>query len=58
MKIDDFLVGQLKGIGLSESEAKVYSILSVLRGASARELHEKTKIPRGRIYETLTSLVH
>jgi HTH-type transcriptional regulator, sugar sensing transcriptional regulator len=54
--IDDSLLLQLKGIGMSEYEAKVYVILSALRVASAREIHEQTKIPRGRIYETLTSL--
>ena len=31
----------------------VYVILSALRVASAREIHEQPKIPRGRIYETL-----
>jgi sugar-specific transcriptional regulator TrmB len=41
---------------MSEYEAKVYMILSALRVASAREIHEQTKIPRGRIYETLTTL--
>jgi HTH-type transcriptional regulator, sugar sensing transcriptional regulator len=54
--IDETLLSQLKGIGMSEYEAKVYVILSALRVASAREIHEQTKIPRGRIYETLTSL--
>jgi HTH-type transcriptional regulator, sugar sensing transcriptional regulator len=54
--IDDSLLLQLKGIGMSEYEAKVFVILSALRVASAREIHEQTKIPRGRIYETLTSL--
>ncbi len=54
--IDDALLSQLKGIGMSEYEAKVYVILSALRVASAGEIHEQTKIPRGRIYETLTSL--
>ncbi|MEN6517675.1 MAG: helix-turn-helix domain-containing protein [Methanospirillum sp.] len=54
--IDDSLRSQLKGIGMSEYEAKVYVILSALRVASAREIHEQTKIPRGRIYETLASL--
>jgi len=53
---DDALLLQLKGIGMSEYEAKVYVILSALRVASAREIHEQTKIPRGRIYETLNSL--
>jgi len=54
--IDDLLLSQLKGIGMSEYEAKVYVSLSALRVASAREIHEQTKIPRGRIYETLASL--
>lgn len=54
--IDDSLLLQLKEIGMSEYEAKVYVILSALRVANAREIHEQTKIPRGRIYETLTSL--
>jgi predicted transcriptional regulator len=54
--IDDSLLSQLKEIGMSEYEAKVYLILSALRVASAGEIHEQTKIPRGRIYETLTTL--
>ncbi|MFA4860047.1 TrmB family transcriptional regulator [Methanoregula sp.] len=54
--IDDSLLSQMKEIGMSEYEAKVYVILSALRVASAREIHEQTKIPRGRIYETLTTL--
>ena len=54
--IDDTLLSQMKEIGMSEYEAKVYVILSALRIASAREIHEQTKIPRGRIYETLTAL--
>jgi len=54
--IDDSLLSQLKEIGMSEYEAKVYVILSALRVASAREIHEQTKIPRGRIYETLSIL--
>ncbi len=55
--IDDSLLIQLKAIGMSEYEAKVYLVVSALRVANAREIHEKTKIPRGRIYETLASLV-
>ncbi|MFA4850060.1 MAG: helix-turn-helix domain-containing protein [Methanoregula sp.] len=54
--IDDSLLLHMKEIGMSEYEAKIYVILSALRVASAREIHEQTKIPRGRIYETLTSL--
>ncbi len=54
--IDESLLLELKKIGMTEYEAKVYGILSALRVASAREIHEQTKIPRGRIYETLTLL--
>jgi HTH-type transcriptional regulator, sugar sensing transcriptional regulator len=54
--IDDTLLLQLKGIGMGEYEAKIYAILSALRVASAREIHEQTGIPRGKIYESLTSL--
>jgi sugar-specific transcriptional regulator TrmB len=54
--IDDSLLSQMREIGMSEYEAKVYVILSALRVASAREIHEQTNIPRGRIYETLNSL--
>ncbi|MFA6332879.1 MAG: helix-turn-helix domain-containing protein [Methanoregula sp.] len=56
LMIDDSLLLQLNKIGMSEYEAKVYVSLSALRVASAREIHEQTKIPRGRIYETLKSL--
>lgn len=55
--IDESLLSDLKSIGMSEYEAKVYGILTALRVADAREIHEHTKIPRGRIYETLASLV-
>lgn len=54
--IDDSLLTRLKDIGMSEYEAKVYAILSALRVATGREIHEQTKIPRGRVYETLASL--
>lgn len=54
--IDEPLLLQLKGIGMSEYEAKVYAILTALRVASGREIHEQTKIPRGRVYETLSAL--
>nr|WP_281069312.1 helix-turn-helix domain-containing protein [Methanomicrobium sp. W14] len=46
----------MKKTGMSEYEAKTYTILIALRVASAREIHEITKIPRGRVYETLSSL--
>ncbi len=54
--IDDSLLAGLKDIGMSEYEAKVYSILAALRVARGREIHELTKIPRGRVYETLAAL--
>lgn len=54
--IDDSLLIELKEVGMSEYEAKVYVILSALRVATAREVHEQTRIPRGRIYETLALL--
>ncbi|MBN1431514.1 MAG: TrmB family transcriptional regulator [Methanomicrobiaceae archaeon] len=55
--IDESLIPELKDLGMSEYEAKVYSMLLALRVASAREIHEITKIPRGRVYETLTVLI-
>jgi Predicted transcriptional regulators len=55
--IDDSLLLRLKEIGMSEYEAKVYVTLLALRVACAREIHEQTKIPRGRVYETITSLM-
>ena len=54
--IDESILFELKNIGMSEYEARVYIILSALRVATAREIHEQTKIPRGRVYETLASL--
>jgi sugar-specific transcriptional regulator TrmB len=54
--IDDSLIARLKDIGMSEYEAKVYAIMSALQVATGREIHEQTKIPRGRVYETLAVL--
>lgn len=53
----DDLVPRLKKFGMNEYEAKVYSALFGLRVASAREIHEFTGIPRGRVYETLGALM-
>jgi len=53
---EDDMIAQLKGIGLSEYESKLYLILACIHSASPRELHETTQIPRGRVYETLASL--
>lgn len=55
--IDDSVLLQLKKIGMSEYEAKVYLILIALTVASAREIHDQTKIPRGKVYETISSLM-
>lgn len=55
--IDESLISDLKELGMSEYEAKAYAILLALRVASAREVHEITKIPRGRVYETLNALI-
>jgi len=55
--IDESLITDLNILGMSEYEAKAYTILLALRVASAREIHEITKIPRGRVYETLNILI-
>ncbi|MDO5846023.1 MAG: helix-turn-helix domain-containing protein [Methanocorpusculum sp.] len=49
-------LNDLKSIGMTEYEAKIYATLFSLRVASASELHNLTNIPRGRVYETLTAL--
>ena len=55
--MDEELVRRLKKFGMNEYEAKVYAALFGLRVASAREIHEFTQIPRGRVYETLNALM-
>ena len=55
--MDEDLVLRLKKFGMNAYEAKVYSALFGLRVASAREIHEFTQIPRGRVYETLNALM-
>ncbi|WP_298667368.1 TrmB family transcriptional regulator [uncultured Methanofollis sp.] len=52
----DEIVLQLRTLGLTEYEARVYSTLVGLRRATAREIHEASKVPRGRIYEILHDL--
>jgi sugar-specific transcriptional regulator TrmB len=54
--LNENMINQLKGIGMSEYESKIYLMLLGLNMASPRELHEMTGIPRGRVYETLNSL--
>ncbi len=51
------LITRLTKIGMGEYEAKIYIALSTLRVATARELHEVTRIPRTRVYDTLSSLI-
>ncbi|WP_342678991.1 TrmB family transcriptional regulator [Methanofollis sp. UBA420] len=52
----DEIVLQLRTLGLNEYEARVYSTLVGLQRATAREIHEASKVPRGRIYEVLHDL--
>ncbi len=50
---EENMIVQLKGIGMSEYESKVYLMLICINSASPRELHETTQIPRGRVYDVL-----
>lgn len=52
----DDVVLQLRTLGLNEYEARVYATLVGLQRATAREVHEASKVPRGRIYEILHDL--
>lgn len=54
---DENLCNQLIACGLREYDAKIYVTLFGMGVASATELHEKTGIPRGRVYETLSYLL-
>lgn len=56
LSVPDLIV-RLGRIGMGEYEAKIYVALSTLRVATARELHEVTRIPRTRVYDTLDSLI-
>jgi len=51
------IVDKLKTWNMSEYEAIIYVTLVNLRKGSARDIHELTGIPRGRVYETLRELV-
>lgn len=51
------VIPRLRALGLNEYEAKVYSTLVGLRKATARDIHEVSGVPRGRIYEILHDLV-
>ncbi len=50
------IVPLLRKLGFNKYEAKVYSSLIGLRRATAREIHEVSEVPRGRIYEILHDL--
>ncbi|WP_067048553.1 TrmB family transcriptional regulator [Methanofollis ethanolicus] len=52
----DEIVLQLRTLGLNEYESRVYATLVGLKRATAREIHEASKVPRGRIYEVLHDL--
>jgi HTH-type transcriptional regulator, sugar sensing transcriptional regulator len=51
------IIDLLKFWNMSEYEAKIYVTLVKLRKGSARDIHELTGIPRGRVYENLNLLV-
>ncbi len=53
--IDEMLPG-LRALGMNEYEASVYSTLVGLQKATARDIHEISGVPRGRIYEILNDL--
>lgn len=50
------IVEKLKTWGMTEYESKVYTTLVMLQVGSARDIHELTGIPRGRVYEVLGDL--
>ncbi|MCX6668476.1 MAG: TrmB family transcriptional regulator, partial [Methanothrix sp.] len=52
----DGLVDGLRKLGLTEYEAKTYAALVGLGEATARGVHEKSGVPRTRIYDILRDL--
>ncbi len=50
------IVPGLRALGMNEYEASVYSTLVGLQKATARDIHELSGVPRGRIYEILNDL--
>ncbi len=52
---DEIVLG-LRALGMNEYEASVYSTLVGLQKATARDIHELSGVPRGRIYEILNDL--
>ncbi len=50
------IVPGLRALGMNEYAASVYSTLVGLQKATARDIHEVSGVPRGRIYEILNDL--
>jgi sugar-specific transcriptional regulator TrmB len=50
------IIPGLRALGMNEYEASVYSTLVGLQKATARDIHEVSGVPRGRIYEILNDL--
>jgi sugar-specific transcriptional regulator TrmB len=50
------IIPKLRALGMNEYEARVYSTLVGLQKATARDIHETSGVPRGRIYEILNDL--
>ena len=50
------IVPGLRALGMNEYEASVYSTLVGLQKATARDIHETSGVPRGRIYDILNDL--
>ncbi|GLI45758.1 TrmB family transcriptional regulator [Methanoculleus bourgensis] len=50
------IIPGLRALGMNEYEANVYSTLVGLQKATARDIHEVSGVPRGRIYEILNDL--
>ena len=50
------IIEKLKVLGMTEYESKIYAALVMLQVGSARDIHELTGIPRGRVYEILADL--
>ncbi|WP_292364438.1 MULTISPECIES: TrmB family transcriptional regulator [unclassified Methanoculleus] len=50
------IVPGLRDLGMNEYETSVYSTLVGLQKATARDIHEVSGVPRGRIYEILNDL--
>ncbi len=51
--MDTELIARLKDLGFTENEAKIYVGLLSLNEATAREIHEFTRVPRPKIYSVL-----